>query len=457
MPKDEMVWAAPFSTNRLRLLDETVASIGPVCFAHELHLRNVNKSNAQIRKTQLQTGLNTATPEVLVIGLGAMGSAITYQLAQHGVKVLGIDQFAPPHAHGSTHGETRITREAIGEGLQFVPLAMRSHQMWREIERELEDGIDCKNHEPLFTACGGLVLAREGQASHMHHQRDFLGNTFRAAQAFNIPHERLRASEIENRFPQFVLQGDETAYYEPGAGYVAPEACVRAQLELAARHGADLRYGEKVQSVTTVNGKTIVETDRTRYSAGTTIVAAGPWLPNLLPAFAASLIVRRQVLYWFECDAEHQPALSYRANECPIFIWHWGSGVDDVFYGFPQLDGSNTIKVASEQGETSTAADAVNRDVSPAEIATMYSHHISGKLRGINARCTKAVTCLYTNAPLANFIIDRYPKAADTIVVSACSGHGFKHSAAIGEAVAMMAMSGATPMVLKPFAMNCFP
>jgi sarcosine oxidase len=407
-----------------------------------------------IRKARLQTGLKTATPEVLVIGLGAMGSAITYQLAQRDVKVLGLDQFTPPHMHGSTHGETRITREAIGEGLQFVPLAMRSHQLWREIERELAFEIGHKKHEPLLTACGGLVMAREGHASHMHHQRDFLGNTFRAAEAFNIPHECLRADEIEKRFPQFVLRGDETAYFESGAGYLAPEACVRAQLALAARHGADLQYGETVRRVTIVNGKTIIDTDRARYSPGTTIVAAGPWVPQLLPSITTSLLVSRQVLYWFAHDASAKPTPSYQAGEFPIFIWHWGSGLNDVFYGFPQLDGSNTIKLASEQAEESTTPDSVNREVSAGEISAMYQGHIAGRLRGISARCTRAVTCLYTNTPSANFIIDRHPNASDTIVVSACSGHGFKHSAAIGEAVAMMAMSGATPKVLKPFAMN---
>ncbi len=406
----------------------------------------------------MQAGLKTVTPEVLVIGLGAMGSAIAYQLAQRGVKVLGIDQFTPPHAYGSTHGETRITREAIGEGLQFVPLAMRSHQLWREIEQELVFEIGHKKNESLLTTCGGLVMAREGRASHMHHQRDFLGNTFRAAEAFNIAHERLQVDEIEKRFPQFILRGDETAYFEPGAGYLAPEACVRSQLALAARHGADLQYGETVRRVTIVNGKTIVDTDRARYSPGITIVAAGPWVPQLLPSITTSLQVRRQVLYWFARDVSGTPVPSsmpsYQTGKFPIFIWHWASGVDDVFYGFPQFDGSSAIKLASEQVEQSTTPDSVNREVSVSEISAMYETHIAGRLRGISARCTKAVTCLYTNAPLANFIIDRHPNAADTIVVSACSGHGFKHSAAIGEAVAMMAMSGATPKVLKPFAMN---
>ncbi len=387
--------------------------------------------------------IDTQHPDVLVVGLGAMGSAITYQLARRGVKVVGVDQFSPPHSHGSTHGETRITREAIGEGQQFVPLAMRSHQLWREMERE--------TGRTLFNACGGLVIAREDAPSRMHDQRDFLGNTFRAAEAFGIPHERLSAREITSRFPQFLLRGDECGYFEPGAGYLDPEACVSAQLSLATGLGATLNAGETVQHIAHVNGKTTVDTDRAQYAAGTTIVAAGPWVPQLLPAFAASLTVRRQVLYWFACDKRAQP-LSYRPRDFPIFIWHWGEGADDVFYGFPEIDAIGAVKVATEQCVEATTPALVSREVTAAEIATMHARHIGGKLNGIGSRCVKALTCLYTNAPGANFIIDWLPDAPDTIVVSACSGHGFKHSAAIGEAVADMAITRKTPAVLQPFA-----
>ena len=388
--------------------------------------------------------MKTEHPDILVIGLGAMGAAISYQLAKRGVRVVGVDQFAPPHVHGSTHGETRITREAIGEGMQFVPLAMRSHQLWRKMESE--------TGRTLFTACGGVVIARVGGVSRLHEQQDFLGNTFRAAEAYAIPHQRLDANDIAVRFPQFVLRGDECGYFEPGAGYLAPEACVSAQLSLASQHGADLRVGETVRSVLRVNDKTIIETDCARYAAGVTIVAAGAWTPQLLPALATTLTVRRQVLYWFARDA----SLShhYQPRDFPVFIWHWGGGADDVFYGFPQIDDSNAIKVACEQNETATTPQTMQRAVLKTEIDAMYTRHLAGKLRGIGARCVDAVPCLYTNAPGANFIIDRLPDATDTIVVSACSGHGFKHSAAIGEAVALMAVSGETPKVLQPFALN---
>lgn len=387
------------------------------------------------------TSSSSFRPDVLVIGLGAMGSAAVYQLAKRGANVMAVDQFKPPHAHGSTHGETRITRQAIGEGRQFVPLAQRSHELWREIERE--------TWHTLLTQSGGLIVARAGLASHMHEQQDFLGNTISAANEFGIAHEVLTAATIAARYPQLMLTGDETAYFEAGAGYLAPETCVSAQLELAARFGATLNTHERVLAVRREGGKAVVATDRGTYTPGTTIVAAGPWLPALLPQLAQRLVVRRQVQYWFEIEDN----ASYAVDQFPIFIWHWGAGPDDVFYGFPQVgEGLRAIKIATEQCDTATTPEQVAREVAPEEIAAMFERHIRGRLRDVTARCVKASTCLYTNAPAANFLIDRLPDTPDVIVVSACSGHGFKHSAAIGEAVALMANSGQTPNVLRPFA-----
>ena len=387
--------------------------------------------------------MKTEQPDVLVIGLGAMGSAITYQLAKCGVKVIGVDQFTPPHAHGSTHGETRITREAIGEGQQFVPLARRSQQLWREIESE--------TGQALFTACGALIMARAGNTTHLHEQQDFLGNTFRAADAFGITHERLGTNDIALRFPQFILQGDEYGYFEPGGGYLNPEACVRAQLALAVRHGAKLCYGECVRKLAQEYGRTVVDTDIARYAADVTIVAAGPWMPQLLPQMAGSLTVRRQVMYWFERAAMPGARCSYRPRDFPVFIWHWGKGADDAFYGFPEIDNSGAIKVATEQSIFSTTPRTVIADIAEDEMTVMHARHVAGRLRGIGTRCIRAVTCLYTNALGGNFIIDRLINAPDTIIVSACSGHGFKHSASIGEAVASMAVLQQTPAVLQPF------
>lgn len=367
-----------------------------------------------------------------------MGSATLFRLARCGIDVVGVDQYSPPHAHGSTHGETRITREAVGEGAVFVPLAMRSHVLWREIERE--------TGRHLFRQCGGLVLARAGGPSRMHGQLDFLGNTIKLAAQFGIAHELLDAGAIQSRYPQLLLTGDESGYFEPGAGYLLPEACVTAQLELARAAGARIRFGEQVRAIRTEGGRALVETDQAAYSPGVTIVCAGPWMPQLMVGkLSRNWVVRRQVLHWFDSVNPRD----YAPERFPIFIWHWGSADTDVFYGFPDVGGG--VKVATEQIIVHTTPQTVVREVDPCESESMFNVHVSGRLRGMKAGAVKSATCLYTNLPDANFLIDRLPDCPGVIVVSACSGHGFKHSAAIGEAVAEMAMTNSTPAILKAF------
>jgi sarcosine oxidase len=388
----------------------------------------------------------TQYPDVLVVGLGAMGSACAMHLAKQGLKPICVDQFSPPHKFGSTHGETRITRQAIGEGHKFVPLTLRSHQLWRDIERE--------TNTSLFNRCGALRLA-----SGVAHSgtESFLGSTVTAAKKFLIEHAILDAGEIRAHYPQFNVSDDALAYLEPGAGFLIPEACVRAQLRLAKRFGAALRLGERVLAIETKCGQTTVVTNTTTYVPGTTVVTAGPWLPQLIPQLAPQLSVRRQVMHWFEVDVN----VSYEPSEFPVFIWQWGEGKDDVFYGFPTLNlGSETptIKVATEYRATSTTVDAVRREVDAAESVQMYARHVRNRLLGVASRCVKSATCLYTSMAGSNFLIDRLPDAPDVVVVSACSGHGFKHSAAIGEAVAKMVQNTITPKVLSPFAFGaqCF-
>lgn len=378
------------------------------------------------------------SPDVLVIGLGAMGSATLMHLASAGADVLGIDQFAPPHDHGSTHGETRITRQAVGEGAAYVPLVQRSHQLWRELEAATGSSV--------FNACGGLIMARAGSASHMHAQADFLGQTIRLAKQFGIAHQLLDAGGIASRFPQFSLRGDETAYFEPGAGYLFPERCVASQLQLAVQQGARVQPGEQVVGIRREGKRTIVETKRATYTPGTLIVCAGPWLPDLLPgAVKLPLAVQRQTLHWFEAS----PPADFTPDRFPIFIWHWGNGPEDVFYGFPDI--GSGVKVAAEQLTCATTPASVKRDVLAAESAELYLRHVQQRLPGIRPTRRAAATCLYTTTPDANFVIGRPESWPSVIVISACSGHGFKHSAAIGEAVAQMALQGTTPAVLQPF------
>ncbi|HEY0295445.1 MAG TPA: FAD-dependent oxidoreductase, partial [Bordetella sp.] len=179
--------------------------------------------------------------DVIVVGLGAFGSATVYQLARRGVSVIGIDQFQPPHDRGSSHGETRITRLAVGEGEAYVPLIRRSNEIWQALEAE--------TGETLVHRVGGLIVGpRDGTISH-HGKSDFVRRTIETAERFGIEHEVFDAQEFAYRYPQFMPRGDELVYAEPASGVLVPEACVQAQLDLARAHGAAIRFNEKVLSI----------------------------------------------------------------------------------------------------------------------------------------------------------------------------------------------------------------
>ncbi|MFH6786882.1 MULTISPECIES: N-methyl-L-tryptophan oxidase [Methylobacterium] len=383
--------------------------------------------------------------DFLVIGLGAMGSAALYQLAKRGARVVGLDRFAPPHEMGSSHGETRITRQAVGEGQDYVPFVLDSHRIWRDLEAE--------TGERLLEACGALVMAPgTGTASH-HGKPDFVRNSIAAARAFDIPHEVLDGREVARRFPQFLnLEGDEIAYYEPGGGYVRPEACIAAQLARARQLGAAIRTGVTVRSVRRDGDGVRVETSAGTFCAGEVMVSAGAWTAPLLGApFDRLLGVKRQLLHWYALDdGSTWPA------DAPVYIWMHGTRDTDYFYGFPPQDGERSVKVATEQYADGTTADAADRNVAPEESAAMYRSHIDGRLAGATPRVVRAAACLYTVTPDRGFIIDRHPDENRVLVVSACSGHGFKHSAGIGKAAAELLTEGRSAIDLAPFAVGRF-
>ncbi len=383
--------------------------------------------------------------ETIVLGLGAMGSATTYQLAKKGNRVLGIDRYSPPHAHGSTHGDTRITRLGIGEGTQYSPLAMRSHQIWRELERE--------TGSTLLTANGGLVLSSKAKTSRSHGDH-FFANTVAAAQLYDIPHELWDAEQIRRRFPQFRVADDESGYFEPGAGFVRPEECVRVQLRMAEQQGATLHRDERALAFDANDGGVTVTTDRDTYSAARLIVAAGPWLPEFVgPAFTRHLTVYRQVLCWFDIEG---PVTPFLPENFPVFIWELQRRRQGL-YGFPAVDGAKGgLKVATEQYDSATTPDAVDRQVSEEETRAIFAEYVEPCLSGVSSKCVKAAACLYTVTPDFGFVIDALPGADRVIVASPCSGHGFKHSAAIGEALSQVVIDGASQLDLGAFALKRF-
>jgi len=384
--------------------------------------------------------------DTIVVGLGAMGSAVVYQLAKRGNKVLGLDRFSPPHANGSSHGESRIIRQAIGEGEEYVPLVLRSYELWREIENE--------TGKKLLTITGGLTLESQTSEAVMHGRRDFLDQAIRCAEKFDIRHEILETADIRKRYPQFAVT-DERAYFEYETGFLRPELCIEAQLHLARKQGAVVQTDETVVSVGSRGDSGVtVETSRGAYYAEKVIITAGPWIGQFLPPGYAHLFkVSRQVMYWFDIREDCRSA--FAPPSFPIFIWIFAKGGEFGFYGFPTLDGK-TIKIATEQFTAITDPDHVQRTVGMEEEQSMYKDYVQGRLPGISDRCGTAVSCLYTTTPDSNFVIDVHPDNDRIIIASPCSGHGFKHSAAIGEALAEKVIDGKSKIDISRFSLRRF-
>lgn len=380
--------------------------------------------------------MTQGSPDVIVVGLGAVGAASLYHLAHSGLRVLGIDRHHPPHDQGSSHGATRATRLAVGEGEVFVPLVRRSHELWREME--------ARTGETLLDACGFLTIDTAGGESNLHGQGGFFERCVEIAERWGIAHEVFNGDEVRQRHPAFLAPPEARAYYEPEGGLIFPERCIEVQLRLARQAGATIRTGEVVRDIAGDGNSVAVTTDKGAHRAAKVVIAAGAWTPALVGPSLQGLRLLRQVLHWFD------PAnpMVYRRGAVPVFLWLHGPQASDTFYGFPAQPGHGGVKVATEQYAVETlSADALDRRVAPSEGADLFETHLQGRLSGLSSRPARSAVCVYTSTPDARFIIDTMPDNDNVVVASACSGHGFKHSPAIGEHVSALVQRA---QVVKP-------
>lgn len=383
--------------------------------------------------------------DVIVVGLGAVGSATVCHLAKLGGKTLGIDQFTPPHNKGSSHGETRITRQASGEGSHLTALALRSISIWQEMEERF-------SLNGLFTRTGLLAISSPHAKARVHVD-DFFQSTVAAARENGIEHEVLDSNQLKERFGQFKTTPDEVGYYEPGAGFLLPESCIEANLKSAKANGARLNFEEGVQSIK--YGSIIeVQTDRNLYKTEKLIVSAGAWINELVPQLSQHFKIYRQVLYWFDIQEHYH---RFKPDQFPVFIWE-PTGVPWGIYGFPAVDGAEGgIKIAAEYlDSTIDSPEQLNRKVQAEEEAHMYENYVAPFFDGIGRKCLKSSVCMYTVSPDSGFVVDKVPGEENIWIASACSGHGFKHSAALGETLADAVISGSSEIPLEPFRLSRF-
>jgi sarcosine oxidase len=370
--------------------------------------------------------------DAAVIGLGAMGSATAWQLARRGLSVVGFDAFHPPHDMGSSHGRSRIIREAYFEGPEYVPLVQRAYELWRELQSA--------RNEALLTICGGVMI---GEPS-----GPLLAGARESARLHGLPVEEWSSADISARVPAIRPGAGMVGLFEPRAGVLSPERGIAAMLAEAAENGVDLRFDAPITAIDATDGEVTVHPQAgVPVSAKLAICAAGGWLPGLLSDLALPLTIERTVQYWFSPadDDRFSPA------RFPIFLLETAD--DRFLYGLP--DQGNGLKLAEHHGGQISARDDVNRRVD-ADEAHRFRAFVEAYFPTLPEGPVESAVCTYTNTPDGHFIIDRHPAHRNIVVISACSGHGFKFAPAIGEVVADLATGRRPRTDVSAFAIGRF-
>jgi len=366
--------------------------------------------------------------DIAVVGLGAVGSASLYFLSKSGKKVIGLDRFDPPHFMGSSHGETRITRLAVGEGEEYVEYAKRSQEIWRELETETQI--------QLLDPCGGILMDSGTTPWGKHGGDGFFQKTVDIAKSSQIPHLIWNPSELKAKYPQFLLEEAGNAYIEPSAGIVFPERIIQTQLELATKNGAEIKVYSPVNSISIKNGSVILDLKEYQFEAKKVLISAGGWIKDFLPKEEKlGYKICRQVLHWMEIESD----CSY-FNRSPVFMWGFGKNPEDFIYGFPTQD-VRSIKMASESFVETSHPNNLDRSVSKGEQEIFWNEKVKGRFLGLTGKFLKSEVCFYTVRKDSKFVIQPLSSVPGTLMVSACSGHGFKHSAALGEELAERILS----------------
>ncbi len=376
--------------------------------------------------------------DVIVIGLGAHGSSALYHLAKTGLKVLGIDRYTPPHEYGSSHGQSRIIREAYHENPVYVPFVRAAYALWSALEEE--------TGEKLLTETGGLLLGAADSSVVMGARL--------SAETHGIAYDYLEAAELRERFPAFRPGDDTVAVWEKRAGILFPEECIRVQLKGAVLNGASVHCDETVLAIHPQAGGRVVEvvTDRGRYGAEKVIVSAGAWVGGLLPELRLPLVIERQVVCWFSDGqtggGQASGDRTAQNQGMPIYIWEYERG--KMFYGFPDL--GEGLKIGFHHGGQPIFEPALRQDVSAEEIDAIAD--IAGRYLSIDPVFVRSSVCMYTNTPDEDFILDVYPGCDRIFVASPCSGHGFKFSSVIGKILSEWALDRPMGFDLEAFSLG---
>lgn len=366
--------------------------------------------------------------EAIVVGTGGFGSSCLFHLASLGVKVLGLDQFPAGHDRGSSHGDTRIIRQAYFEHPDYVPLLRRAYDRWRDLE--------ALSGRDLMKICG-LFLAGppDGEA---------VAGTRLAAKSHDLTIENVSAADLAKepgaRFPGFRILDNFDVVIEPSGGYLHVEDCVRTHIELACQAGAEHRCGNAIVDWKS-DGKTVrVRTESDEYEAAALILTPGAWASHLLNSIPGmpTLRVLRKTLHWNRVRSDVYDA----NNGGQGFLFEMPFG---EFYGFPSLDGSSLKLAEHSGGEVVTDPLNVDRSLRTSDTEPI-ARFVNEVMPELDPQTDRHSVCLYTVTPDGHFIVDRHPEYSNVFFGAGFSGHGFKFTSVLGEALARLALSGTTDL-----------
>lgn len=364
--------------------------------------------------------------DVIVLGLGGMGSAAARHLARRGARVLGLEQFTPAHALGSSHGDTRIVRMAYFEAPEYVPLLRRAYELWDELE------ADCG--QELFVRAGALMIGAADS--------DVVRGTLASVERYDLPYELLDRAAMAQRFPQFALRSGEQAVFERNAGFVNPEVVVRTHLDLAARDGAELRFETPVTSWRADDGAVVVSTPVGDFRGRRLVIAAGAWAGRMAPDLGVPLRVGRRVMHYLQPVSS---AADFAVDRFPVYVYE--TGARDALYGFPWVDDpGGGVKAGFHYRGGDVDPDAIDRGVGAREREEMRAA-LAERIPGLAGAHLATKVCMYTLTPDEHFVIDHLAGHADRVIVAAgFSGHGFKFTPVVGEILADLALHGHTDL-----------
>lgn len=360
--------------------------------------------------------------DVIVVGVGSVGSAACYHLAKRGARVLGIDAFEIPHQQGSHHGHSRMIRQSYYEHPDYVPLIRRAYELWDELQEESHTARE------FFTVTGGLYLgANDGT---------IVSGSRRSAEQHDLPHKVLSRDQVLERFPAFLPAQSHVGFYEDRCGFLVPELAIEAHATAAQKHGAQLHTGEALVGWSASATGVEVTTDKAKYTAGQLVIASGIWSAQVIAELGIKLEVTRQVLAWFE-------PLGDPARLAPERFPCWYVETDPPYghYGFPYSTGDPGLKLALHKpGEPVDPAEELEPP-RPTEIAALRAV-LDRYLPGCAGEVSHATTCRYTNSPDGHFIIGKHPAHPQVNIACGLSGHGFKFASVLGEIMADLALNG---------------